>query len=47
VGQRESNWEYVYSAVYAFWTAEEIVELAGGPTGCGEMARVGCSFAWN
>jgi hypothetical protein len=23
------------------------VTLADGPTGCGEMARGGCLFAWN
>jgi hypothetical protein len=30
-----------------FWPVKEIAELAGGPTGCGEMARGGCSLAWN
>jgi hypothetical protein len=30
-----------------FWPVEEIAELAVEPTGCGEMARVGCSLAWN
>jgi len=28
-----------------FWPVKEIAELAGGPTGCGEMARGGCSLA--
>ena len=26
---------------------EDLAELADGPTGRGEMARGGCSFAWN
>jgi len=30
-----------------FWLAEEITELAGEPTGCGELARGGCSSASN
>jgi hypothetical protein len=29
-----------------FWQLE-LAELADGPTGCGEVARDGCSFAWN
>ena len=24
-----------------------LAELVDGPTGCGEVARGGCSFAWN
>ena len=35
---------YIYIAVHCFWLVEE---LAYGPTGCGEVARGGCSFAWN
>ena len=35
---------YVYSAVHGFWPVEELVELADGPTGCGEVARGGCLF---
>ena len=30
--------------MHAFWPVEEIAELAGGPTGCGEVARGGRSF---
>ena len=30
-----------------FWPVEELAEVADGSTGCGEMARGGCSFAWN
>jgi hypothetical protein len=33
--------------VHGFWPVEELAELADGPTGCGEVARGGCSFAWN
>ena len=35
-----------YSAVHYFWPVQELAELADGPTGCGEAARGGCSFAW-
>jgi len=37
----------LYSAVNGFWPVEELAEVADGSTGCGEMARAGCSFAWN
>jgi hypothetical protein len=37
----------LYSAVHRFWPVEEFAELADGPTGCGEVARGGCLFAWN
>jgi len=30
--------------VHRFWVVEELVD---GPTGCGKVARGGCSFAWN
>jgi hypothetical protein len=33
-------------AVYGFWPVQ-LVELADGPTGCGEVAMGGCSLAWN
>jgi len=33
-----------YRALLRLWPVEQ---LADGPTGCGEVARVGCSFAWN
>jgi hypothetical protein len=33
--------------VNGFWPVEELAEVADGPTGCGEIARGGCSFAWN
>jgi hypothetical protein len=35
-----------YGAVYDFWPVQ-LVELAEGPTGCGEVAMDGCSLAWN
>jgi hypothetical protein len=34
----------LYSAVHGFWPVEE---LADKPTGCGEVSRGGCLFAWN
>ena len=37
----------LYSAVHGFWPVEELAELADKPTGCGEVARGGCLFAWN
>ena len=37
----------LYSAVHGFWPAEELAELADGPTSCGELARGGCTFTWN
>ena len=33
--------------MHGFWPVEELAELADGPTGRGEVARGGCSFAWN
>jgi len=30
-----------------FWRVEELVELADGPTGYGEVARGGCSCTRN
>jgi len=30
-----------------FWPVEVLAELADKPTGCGEVARGGCIFAWN
>jgi len=33
--------------MHGFWPLEEIAELADGPTGCTEVARGGCLFAWN
>ena len=37
----------ITSAVHGFWPADEFVDLADGPTGCGEVARGGCLCAWN
>ena len=34
-------------ALHGFWPVEELAVLADGPTGCGEVARGGCVFAWN
>ena len=33
--------------MHGVWPVEELAKLAYGPTGCGEMARGGCLFAWN
>ena len=30
-----------------FWPVEELTKLADEPTGRGEVAKGGCSFAWN
>ena len=37
----------ITSAVHGFWPADEFVDLADGPTGCGEVARGGCLCALN
>jgi hypothetical protein len=37
----------VYSALFRFWPVEDSEELVDGPTGCVEVARGGCLFAWN
>jgi len=37
----------LYSAVHGFCPVEVGEELADGPSGCGEVARGGCLFAWN
>ena len=44
---RDLATKMIYSAVRGFWPAEELAVLADGPTGCGEVARGGCLFAWN
>ena len=36
----------MYSAVHGLWPVGELADLAGGPTGRGEVARGGCLFAW-
>jgi len=52
-GQRRKGWggtkeaHTPYSAVHGFWPMEEIMELADGPTGCGEVVRGGGLFACN
>ena len=33
--------------MHSFWPVEEIVDLAAGPTGCGEVTRGERRFAWN
>ena len=33
--------------MHGFWLVEVLAKLANGPTGCGEVARGGCTFAWN
>jgi hypothetical protein len=35
------------TALRHFRPVEELPELADGPSGCGEVARGGCLFAWN
>jgi hypothetical protein len=37
----------MYSTVQGFWPVQELVLLANGHTRCGEVASVGCFFAWN
>ena len=37
----------LYSTLRRFRPVEESAELADGPSGCGEVARGGCLFAWN
>jgi hypothetical protein len=32
---------YCYNAVHGFWPVEDIAEFSDGPTGCGEIVRVG------
>jgi len=34
----------LYSTMISLWPVEDLAELAGGPTGRGEMARGGCLF---
>jgi hypothetical protein len=36
-----------YSALHGFWPVEESTKLVDEPTGRGEVAKGGCSFAWN
>ena len=45
--QHKYGSETSYSAVHGFWRAKDAAELANGPIGCVEVARVGCLFAWN
>jgi len=33
--------------VHGFCPVEVLAQLADGPTGCGDVARGGCLFAWN
>ena len=42
-----SDYTVIYSTLLHFWLVEELAELADKGTGCGEMARGGCLFAWN
>jgi len=35
------------SAVHGFWPADELADLADGPTGYGKVVRGGCLCAWN
>jgi hypothetical protein len=36
-----------YGTLLPFWQVEELAELVCGHTGCVEVARGGCLFAWN
>lgn len=36
-----------YSTLLCFWPVEGIAKLGDGPTGCHEVVKCGCSFAWN
>jgi len=33
--------------VHGFWPLEEVADLVGSPTSCGEGVRGGRLFAWN
>jgi len=46
-GRKQSGLNFRYSILLRFWLAKELPGLADGPSGCGEMATGGCSFAWN
>jgi hypothetical protein len=35
----------LYSMFLRFWSVEDIMEMADGPTGCGDVARGACLFA--
>jgi hypothetical protein len=37
----------LYGTLLRFWPVEELAGLADGLAGCGELARVGFSHAWN
>ena len=37
----------MYNEVQGFWSVEGLAELAGRPTGCGDVARGACLLAWN
>ena len=32
----------MYNEVQGFWSVWGLAKLAGGPTGCGDVARGGC-----
>ena len=38
---------HLYSAVESSLPVEQTAELVDGHTGCGELAKGGCLFAWN
>jgi hypothetical protein len=49
-GMLHLEFHFVVATMRAHWLCFwqlELSELADGPTGCGEVARCGCSFAWN
>jgi len=37
----------ITGVVHVFSPVEDLALLGNGPNGCGEMARGGCSYAWN
>jgi hypothetical protein len=46
-GRKQSGLNFRYSTLLRFWLAKELIGLADGPNGCGELVMGGCSFAWN
>jgi hypothetical protein len=37
----------IHVSTKACTVMDDLAELADGPTGCGEVARGGCSLSWN
>ena len=45
-GGSKFNRNFFYSTVHGFWPVKVLAELAVGPTGCGEVARLGFKKKW-